>query len=958
MILSLMCHGQSLLPNKGSDPIWVVKFSSSEPVFEKYFNYTYGDSITICDTSWLEIKEREIATTCSSTTKGYIREVGQQVWMKLDSICGTPAYLIYDFSLEVTDTFRVPSFYYSNTPSFHDLIVFARDTVEDDKIRLLFYEPGSGSAELRWQTGFGSVGDIFRFFPRCIFGTSCEISADVRCFQLDYVPVSIPMFFFSNDCEEGINRWYVNDSIMGSTEEGYSWETAFTSLQSALSLAKCGDEVWVADGVYFPSSTGNRNHTFLIPSGVKVYGGFQGNELSLEERILDNYHTILSGNIGDNTLNEDNSFHVVTFNEASALTRLDGFIIEDGYAFGESPSTPRMGGGIFLQTTSEEGICKPFIASCLFRNNTALSGGGMAILANSNSQIVAPKITGCTFQQNSAVAFGGGLFLNSFARNEDNILLLEQSSFDSNVALEGGGVYVQDFAGEVNLQEVNFVSDTATLTGGAINLNHAAGTFPKFVIQDCFFDSCHAQSSASIAVVNLASGTVPLEQGFDLEITDSEFIRGSAIEEGGAIILENSGGLLRMTMKNTLFEKNTVSELDLGAALYLESNSGGNMTVEIDRCSFIENEHNFPDSGDGVLTITGYLTGATISSKITNSIFSGNTSGLRLSAGSGGGFGRHIVANSVFYNNGDNPVRVSYNENLGQMDNAAQFYNTIFWEPEASQIIRSGDGSSYNGVTVDYSLLSSLDCSLPGGDEACGGNNIIGISPLFINANENNFQTAGCSPVRNSGSSSAVDTLQMLTDFFGNNRILENEIDIGIHEELVTIPTVETNIINASGPFEPDGEITITALNNLTLPINFLIWSTSDTTTFLSNVSPGEYHLQLIDAVGCEVDTSFIVSFVNSVNDITDQETNWKYWPNPTHSYGEKNIQLTGGKSGVYFIELVNMNGESISKEQFRVNFPEEIIQIEIPSLSSGIYQITIENIDTAYRRTGLWYFE
>ncbi|MEZ4983564.1 MAG: T9SS type A sorting domain-containing protein [Saprospiraceae bacterium] len=199
---SLVCYGQSLLPDKESNPSWNVRFVIGSPFFVEYFTYTYGDSITVCDTTWLEIKERA-AATCESNTRGYVREVGQQVWMKVDTICDTPAYLIYDFSLEPGDTFWMPSFYYSNTPFPHEFIVIARDTIENGNIRLFLFETATGSVE-EWLTGFGSVGDVFRLFPRCFLGQSCEFSTDVRCFQLNNVPVDIPTFFYSNDnaCEQ------------------------------------------------------------------------------------------------------------------------------------------------------------------------------------------------------------------------------------------------------------------------------------------------------------------------------------------------------------------------------------------------------------------------------------------------------------------------------------------------------------------------------------------------------------------------------------------------------------------------------------------------------------------------------------------------------------------------------------------------------------------------------------
>ncbi len=44
---------------------------------------------------------------------------------------------------------------------------------------------------------------------------------------------------------------YVKSSGTGG---GTTWATAYTDLQLALSVAKSGDEIWVAAGTYFPTT--------------------------------------------------------------------------------------------------------------------------------------------------------------------------------------------------------------------------------------------------------------------------------------------------------------------------------------------------------------------------------------------------------------------------------------------------------------------------------------------------------------------------------------------------------------------------------------------------------------------------------------------------------------------------------------------------------------------------------
>ncbi|MCC7466639.1 MAG: hypothetical protein IT261_10230 [Saprospiraceae bacterium] len=72
------------------------------------------------------------------------------------------------------------------------------------------------------------------------------------------------------------NRYYVDDSASG-MNDGSSWSHAYPNLHAALTAAQPGDEIWVAQGVYYPASDANRDTFFNLPSGVRLIGGFFGN---------------------------------------------------------------------------------------------------------------------------------------------------------------------------------------------------------------------------------------------------------------------------------------------------------------------------------------------------------------------------------------------------------------------------------------------------------------------------------------------------------------------------------------------------------------------------------------------------------------------------------------------------------------------------------------------------------
>ena len=60
-------------------------------------------------------------------------------------------------------------------------------------------------------------------------------------------------------------------------------------MQTAIN-ANCVTEVWVAAGTYYPTpavgGSGDRYKAFKMKKGVAIYGGFAGNELTLNARDI------------------------------------------------------------------------------------------------------------------------------------------------------------------------------------------------------------------------------------------------------------------------------------------------------------------------------------------------------------------------------------------------------------------------------------------------------------------------------------------------------------------------------------------------------------------------------------------------------------------------------------------------------------------------------------------------
>ncbi|WP_226895609.1 right-handed parallel beta-helix repeat-containing protein, partial [Luteolibacter marinus] len=200
------------------------------------------------------------------------------------------------------------------------------------------------------------------------------------------------------------------DPSGGAPNDGNSWATAFVTLQDALASASAGDEIWIAEGTYYPDEgagtvADDRTSCFTLIDEVEIYGGFPagGGDATFGARDPGTYPTILSGDIGVTGDASDNAYHVVLADAGdvvSPATVLDGVTITGGNAnAGSSPGN--RGGGIYLQTAS------PRIVNTVIAGNQANQGGGIYHLTNAS-----PTLINCTITGNSA-AFGGGITNNT-----------------------------------------------------------------------------------------------------------------------------------------------------------------------------------------------------------------------------------------------------------------------------------------------------------------------------------------------------------------------------------------------------------------------------------------------------------------------------------------------------------------------------------------------------------------
>ncbi|MGM0945385.1 MAG: MBG domain-containing protein [Bacteroidota bacterium] len=225
---------------------------------------------------------------------------------------------------------------------------------------------------------------------------------------------------------------YVNANQPDDNGDGLSWATAKKYLNSALAMldgSACynGKQIWVAGGTYYPDEGTNqtdndRHSTFLLGNGVAIYGGFSGNETSLDQRDYAKNPTILSGDLQQDDQaglnNSDNAYTVV-----SSLNTLpfimDGFIISGGNSNGPTYETS-VGGGVACNSSSS-------FRNCIFSGNTANLAGGAFFSINAEVEFI-----NCIFSGNTA-DIGGAIY------SDVSSLSLINSTLSGNSASTDGG---------------------------------------------------------------------------------------------------------------------------------------------------------------------------------------------------------------------------------------------------------------------------------------------------------------------------------------------------------------------------------------------------------------------------------------------------------------------------------------------------------------------------------------
>lgn len=220
---------------------------------------------------------------------------------------------------------------------------------------------------------------------------------DLGCYESNHSHTPLPVY------HDGII--YVNaNNTPSPTNNGTTWDSAYTDLRSALETAARLDSmtIWVAAGTYENASASNA--AFVSVPNTKVYGGFVGNEPANYDLSQRN----LSANVS--RLDGLNRSTVVSISNNSEW---DGFTIVNGY---QSYSSNNPGGVM---------ITNGVLRNSIITNCSSNKGGALKV----NSALV----ENCEIANNNGY-YGGAIYADGDA-------WISRCNIHDNVANRGGAFY-------------------------------------------------------------------------------------------------------------------------------------------------------------------------------------------------------------------------------------------------------------------------------------------------------------------------------------------------------------------------------------------------------------------------------------------------------------------------------------------------------------------------------------
>jgi hypothetical protein len=739
-------------------------------------------------------------------------------------------------------------------------------------------------------------------------------------------------------------RIYVRASADGSSADGSTWQKAYPDLAWVLNtIARRGDTIWVAKGTYYPTKSRDRSVSFQIPSGVVLLGSFNGDENSPARRSLLFTGSNLSGDIGEELKEEDNTFHVLQFDTQDSSTLIDGFLIRNGYA--SNASELPYGGGLLIKGNFDN---LPKMRNCVFSRNQAIDGGGVYASAPLEKPLDLDFFL-VDFQFNKATRNGGALYLNSLhADSKVELVGLLFKTLRNEAGENGAGVCLYGSFKSI-LIRIEFHENRAQKNGGGVYINSIRNS-ALINLRDSKYQGNFAQNGAGVYLEVHGDNRLTKQQ---IEFYFSGNSENTATEDGGGIYFDlYSKGGINIQM-NTDFSFNNKAKR---GSVFFFKNREAQVNINSDRAWYT---HNTATQNTGTGSLFTYIEEPkagglqpSFQARFLNSVFTENQGGAFSIMNGPESQCDTRFYNCAFWNNtGQAIVKNTYNLNSAIAYNKVSITNTILWQVGARKLDEMLKNTGLNASPlkdyfVEYSLLGTPACQGIN-SAACGEGNLIETNAVYA-TNENSnpiINLPFCSKGINAGK--PLNFLGQF-DFHLRPRIQQGRIDIGPTEQVGFVAEVSA-IDSVRCPGAKNAQLAVKA--NGKSPYQYIL--DGKLYALQEGIGAGKNTLTVIDSVGCRREVPFDIPGKDSIrfvqqlknassaqaNDGQIQLSNIRGGTPPYRlfwSTGDTTTSISRLKVGKYKLEIFDKND---CKQIFDFNI-DLATRIQNPSLQSAQAQL------------------
>jgi hypothetical protein len=629
---------------------------------------------------------------------------------------------------------------------------------------------------------------------------------------------------------------YIKQDATGNSD-GSSWDDAFTDLQQALSSSEEGDELWIAQGTYFPTADADRSASFHMKSGQKWYGGFVGFEDNEKQRRISRNPTVLSGNIGNISSSSDNSFTVVKAIDVDTSTLMNGIDIVDGYANGSTGSDiydpEGNAGGMFIGieniplggvkleqvdflrnyangygaammiTGRNESKALMHIDICFYYSNKAGKDANL-IYAEELAEGIQHKILDTQIRSGEIASSASEIILNMSGSKQE---LLFKSNISGNIISAGQNRFLEinNYADQLILDMVDNQLYSSHLDRGFEIINHGGDIFLDFKENDVL-DLTHISGEEDYVInfINKSGGQI------HANVIENDFIRNHVTS------LINGSELSSLRMESNLMMRNRL----IGSAVMLKGT-----------------DRPLPD----VITANG--------------VFTYNEGPLYLLDQNGQPTGEWQLTNCTFYSNF---TQTTDNGFLGTDTKALIYFflngpslqginNSVFYHENGGNqplVYMNGGTLDFNHNLVQFNQCDGTIIREGNATFNCN-ETVVNSNPIVLSSSGRNVRLASCSPAINIGNATYAIAAGIDMDYRnGGPRIQGNQIDAGAVEHKVYTED-EKRLCTAFGdkielPDFGEAPYEYTWTNH-----------TGNQGSGISSLEAGYYYITITDKIGC-----------------------------------------------------------------------------------------------------------